>query len=575
MQGVIDTECEYLLVTNLSSESVTLNVNKKIGSCEPFNEDNIQVSFCEIKKLNDKYKVNFVKEIKQLNVNSTEMYSERKDINRYLSPTDFKISDKLTDEQYIKVTNLLFKYDDVFSHHEYDLGRTHLAEHHLEVEPNIPISKPPFKHSIRERNAIGEIIEELLENKLIYPSQSPFTSPVFLVPKPDNKFRMVCDYRQLNSITKKTSYPIPLIKDCLNAASGAKYFSSLDANQGFFQVPLSPSSQEKAQFTCHLGTYSWRVCPFGLTGMPFTFQALMDKILGNLKWHTCLVYVDDVLIWGKSFEEHLNRLEDVLKCFRAGNIKLKPSKCDFFEDKLKFLGYILTQDGVEADPEKVNVVKNSPYPKNVKELQRFNGFVNFYKEFIPSFSHLMKPLYNLTKPENKFDFIALHQANLNKIKESLIRAPILAHYKDNLPLIVRTDCSAEAAGVILIQIQDGKERVLAYFSRTLRNYQRRYTATELEALALVLACRQYRQFLHGRPFTVYSDHISLERLKAWKNSNIRLQKFKSELDDYDFKIIHKPAREMADVDYLSRLNAPGVNDIDTPELKRADHQDNP
>lgn len=480
----------------------------------------------------------------------------------------FNINTELNGFQREQILNVLREYDDVFSHHEFDLGTTNLGTHKIDIGSEKPVNKPPFRASAKERLIIGQHIDNLLKYGLIKPSKSPFNSPIFLIPKKGkDNYRMVVDYRALNNITTPTYFPLPRVTDCVDCLSGSMWFTSLDANQGFYQIDLEECDRQKTAFSCYKGHYEWIKCPMGLSGMPFTFQEVMQKLIGKMNYINAIVYIDDCVLYTKTFEEHVEKLSDLLQYFREANMKLKVSKCYFAQSKLKFLGYIIDREGVKLDKSKVEIINKLPAPHNLKSLRRFLGMIGYYKQFIEGFATIARPLYNLLKKGENFIWSKECEKSFLALKEALIKEPCLAHYSDDGHLYLRTDCSKVAAGVILLQKQkDGSIRPLAFFSRTLKEHQKSYSASELEALAIYLATKQFRQYLHGNKFTIITDHSSLKQIKNINSENTRLKRHSIELSEFDFDVIYSKGSTMADVDYLSRVEVPGINDYDTEEV---------
>jgi hypothetical protein len=265
----------------------------------------------------------------------------------------------------------------------------------------------------------------MLEKGIIKPSMSPWNAPVLLVKKKNGKFRFCVDFRDLNEVTVKDSYPLPYTDEAIESLSGSKFFSTLDFANGYWQIPLDDGSKEKTAFTVDNGTYEFNVMPFGLTNAPSTFQRMMNGLLKGLTWKRCLVYLDDVIIFARSFEELLVNLEEVLKRIKEANLKLQPEKCIFGAKKVKYLGFELSDKGIFPDSEKIRVVDELKSPKNKKELKRFIGSISFYRRFIKDFSKIAACLYELTSPKTKFNWTETHENAFNKLRESLKVAPIL------------------------------------------------------------------------------------------------------------------------------------------------------
>ena len=277
-------------------------------------------------------------------------------------PVDLRNS-ALNPEQQDSLRALLNEYRDIFAVTPEELGRTNLVHHHIDTGNHPPLRSRPYRVPHAQKETIENHINDMLSRDVIQPSASPWASPVVLVPKPDGSSRFCCDFRNLNKITKKDSYPLPLISESLEALGGAKVFSSMDLMSGYWQVEMDPASREKTAFITHAGLYEFTTMPFGLCNAPGTFQRLMECVLRGLTWQIALIYLDDVLVYSRTFEEHLQHLRLVFDRFREAGLKLKPSKCHFGQTKVNYLGHVITPEGLQPDPVKVKVVQEYPVPK--------------------------------------------------------------------------------------------------------------------------------------------------------------------------------------------------------------------
>ena len=309
-----------------------------------------------------------------------------------------------------------------------DLGRTSIIKHHIDTGDSSPIKQRPYRAPQVTRKLIEDQLQSMIEQGICVPSQSPWSSPVVMVKKKDGTMRFCVDYRKLNEVTKKDSYPLPRIDDTLDALGGSAFFSTLDLKSGYWQVELDDESREKTAFVTHSGLYEFLVLPFGLTNAPSTFERLMDIVLNRLTWKIALIYIDDIIVFSKSFDEHLHHLEIVFQRLREAGIKLKPSKCDFGKSEVNFLGHVITKDGVMPDPEKIRAVKEFPIPTSVRELRSFLGLAQYYKRFVKDYSKIAATLNSLTgKKGNSFQWTPECDQAFNKIKEALTNPPILSY----------------------------------------------------------------------------------------------------------------------------------------------------
>ena len=312
----------------------------------------------------------------------------------------------------------------------------------------------------------------------------------------------VCvDYRKLNAVTRKDAYPLPRIDDTLDTLSGAHWFTTLDLISGYWQVEVEPADREKTAFCTPEGLFEFKVMPFGLCNAPATFQRLMNSALSGLHGNSCLVYLDDVIIMGNTFLDHLNNLQHVFHRIRAAGLKLQPNKCALCQKEVSFLGYIISQAGISTDLRKTERVISWPLPTSKHEVQQFLGLANYYRRFIKNFAKIAKPLHKLTEKSAPFLWTAECQLAFDNLKQSLTSAPVLAHPDYNKPFILDTDASQTGIGAVLSQVQDdGCERVIAYASKTLSRQERHYCVTRLELLAVVTFVHNFRPYLLGRKF---------------------------------------------------------------------------
>ena len=353
--------------------------------------------------------------------------------------------------------------DYVFAKSNDDLGCTAEVQHEIKLTDDQPVKQPCRRVPPAQLDEFREAVKDMLEAGVIRESKSPYSSPVVLVRKKDKGLRICVDFRQLNRKTIKDAYPIPRIKETLEALQGAKWFCTLDLQSGYLQVEMAEKDREKTGTTTPFGLYEFNRMPFGLTNAPATFQRLMERCLGDLNLRTCLVYLDDIVVFGKSFDETLERLEAVLKRLGKFGLKLKPSKCKLFLNEIPFLGHIVSDKGVAPDPSKVKSVTDwlSNPPSSTSELQTFLGFVGYYRSFIQNFSAIAQPLYQLlggrtgnkkTLPQWRWTYDC--QKAFELLISKLTQPPILAYRDFAEPFILHTDASGSGLGAALYQTQD-------------------------------------------------------------------------------------------------------------------------
>jgi len=307
----------------------------------------------------------------------------------------------------------------------------------------------------------------MLDEGVIQPSKSPWSSPFFLIKKKDGSLRPVVDYHDVNAVTRTDIYPLPRLEEYLDSLADVKYFSTLDLKSGYWQIAMDPNSVEKTAFSCPEGHFQFTVMPFGLKNAPADFQRLMELVLHGLNWQICLVYIDDIIVFSKDLTTHLERLGAVFKAIADANLKLKPKKCHILKKEVEFLGHIISENGILPDPKKTKVLEDYAVPKNVKQVQKFMGLVQWFRRFIPNLANIARPLYELLKKEVSFEMTDERIAALEKLRECLIKPPIVSFsmFGENAQFILYTDASNYALGAVLAQEQDGRERVLYYASR--------------------------------------------------------------------------------------------------------------
>ena len=458
----------------------------------------------------------------------------------------------LGDDDKVKFRDLFKKYRDIFAFPGDQLGRTSLVQHVIETGDASPIKQRPYRASPEIKKEIDRQVNDMLERGIIQESVSPWSSPVVLVKKKNGEFRFAIDFRRVNQVTRKDSFPMPLVSDTLDALSGTQYFTTLDLKSGYWQIEMHPASREKTAFCTSNGLYEFLVMPFGLTNSGASFQRLMGHILRGLEYRFALIYIDDIIIFSKSVDEHLAHLEEVFRRLREASVKLNPKKCNFVKQKVEYLGHVITPQGIEVDKNKVQVVLDFPTPKNLKELRSFLGLANYYRRFIKGFSVIASPLNALTRKGVKFCWTESCANAFDKLKRALVSAPILAYPNFEEPFLLFVDASSTGIGFTLAQNQNGKEVVIAYNGRGLNSAEQNYSTTEKEGLALVEGIKKFQPYLHNKKFTVYTDHGSLRWLMNVKDATGRLARWALLLQKYDFDIVYRPGTQNGNADGLSR-----------------------
>ena len=434
---------------------------------------------------------------------------------------------------------------------------TKLTQHRIDTGDSLPISVPPYRVSPSQRAQIDLQAQEMLESGVTRPSSSPYSSPALLVKKSDGKDRFCVDFRRLNQLTKKDVYPLPRIDDMLDALGKADFFSVLDLQSGFWQIPLHPDDMEKTAFSTARGHFEFVVMPFGLCNAPGTFQRSMDQLLRDL--HTfCLAYMDDVITFTEGdFDLHITQLERVVERLQSAPMVAKPSKFKVLQRELKFLGHVISRHTIKPDPAKTAAVHSFPTPTCVRDLQSFLGLVNYYRRFVRQMSTIAGPLYALLKKDVTFGWGEVEQTAFDQLKQALTSPPLMLLPNFDRDFVLHTDASATGIGAVLSQLDDdGTEHPVYYASKTLSSSERHYSTTARECLAVKWSCHLFRPYLLGRPFKLYTDHSALRWLFATKHPESIYMRWILQLQEYDMVILSRPGVANANADALSRL--PGL-----------------
>ena len=373
-----------------------------------------------------------------------------------------------------------------------------------------------------------------------------------MVKNKDGSYRFCVDFRKVNKVTKVDSFAMPLVADALDSLVGASVFSTLVLKSGFWQVQMPQDSQQKTAFATQNGLYEFLTMPFRLVNSGASFQRLMGHILRGLEYRFALIYIDDIIIFSKSVDEHLVHLKEVFRRLRDANVKLNPKKCSFVKQRVEYLGHVVTPEGISPNPDKVRVVQEFPTPINVKELRSFVDLANYYRRFVRGFSNIANPLNALRKKNVPFVWTVACAEVFDKLKRALVSAPILAYPNFREPFLLFVDASSTGIGFTLAQIQNGKEVVISYNGRGLNQAEQNYSTTEREALALVEGIKKFQPYLPNHKFTVVTDHSSLRWLMNLKDASGRLARWALLLQQFDFNIVYRPYRIHGNADCLSR-----------------------
>jgi transposase InsO family protein len=452
------------------------------------------------------------------------------------------------------------------------LGEIRTVEHHIPTE-GPPIAAQPYRAGPSSRSVIDTEIKRMLSMDVIEPASGPWSSPIVLIPKPDGSIRFCVDYRRLNTVTANDSYALPRVDDCLDSLGAARYFTTLDANSGYWQIPVAMADRDKTAFTSHRGLYRFKRLPFGLKTAPATFQRAIDVILSSVRFQCALTYLDDIVIYSPTFSQHLEDLSVVLKMLQTAGVSLKLNKCSFAASQVQYLGFKVGVNGVEVDATKTAAIKEARAPRNKNELRRFLGMTGFYRKFIENYARKAAPLTRYLKDDVTEPFeldqeaIIAHEA----LKTAVTTAPVLALPNSRGKYILETDASASQLGVQLLQEQDDATlRPVGFWSRQCNSAEKNYSPTEREALAIVWGVKMCRPYVERTKFKVRSDHQALRWLftSSTADGNPRLVRWKLALSAYEFVVEYKPGASNRVADELSCMETTGIS-----PSPLADHDD--
>ncbi|KAJ8720901.1 hypothetical protein PYW08_006366 [Mythimna loreyi] len=464
----------------------------------------------------------------------------------------------LCPEQRQVLSDLLQQNSDVFA----EQGKpTPYAEHHIDTGDHPPISVPPYRLTPAKKELMKAELEKMLTEGVIEECESAWTSPAVLVPKKDGKVRFCVDYRKLNAITKTDAYPMPLIDDLVQSTKRNCFMSTLDLRSGFWQVVMKESDKDKTAFQTPFGTYRFTRMPFGLKNAPSTFQRLIDKLRSSLNRDfteiegenvTLLAYQDDLLLITETYVGHIAALQAVFEKLRAFGLRANREKCVFCRKQVKYLGHVITQDGVSPDYDKVQAIVDMKPPQNLKQLRTYLQTCSWFRKFVPNFSAIAEPLTRLTKKNQTWVWEAEQATAYEELKQRLTSAPILVQADYSQPFVLRTDASNYALGAVLLQGEGVEERPIEYASRLLNPAEKNYSTTEREALAVVWAVERFRGYIDGHEVIVRSDHQPLKWLLTIKSPSGRLVRWALKLQSFNITYQYTPGKANVVADTLSR-----------------------
>ena len=489
-------------------------------------------------------------------VRSVQLTSDRKRKLLDLINRSTLLNKKQTQE----LEDFISNHHAAFSLNDLERGETNLLDMEIHTGEETPRRVAARRMPFAVRQEVARQLCNMQEAGVIEPSSSPWSSPVVMVRKKDGTLRFCVDYRELNKITKRDTYPLPRVDDLLDQLGSSRYFTTLDLASGYWQIRVAPGSREKTAFVTPHGLFQFRVMPFGLTNAPAVFQRLMQTVLMGLNpvegKQFVSVYIDDVLVFSQSLDEHLEHLRLVIQKIQDAGLKLKPAKCQFVREEVEYLGHVLTPSGLKTNLKLVESVVNYPRPQNSKEVKQFLGLSSYYRRFIQKFAAIAQPLTALTRNGVVFEWTEDCQAAFDRLKQSLTTAPVLCYPAFDLPFVLETDASIKGIGAILSQVQrDGQCHPVAYASRSLTAAERNYGITELETLAVVWSITHYHSYLYGHDVTVYTDHLAVQAILNTPSPSGKHARWWSKVYGAGIgkiNIVHRSGKANINADALSR-----------------------
>ena len=473
--------------------------------------------------------------------------------------TDVNSQINVPDEHRQVIMNLITCNRDLFATEDTDLGKTDTIKMEIDTGNHPPIKLKPYRTPLNNRKIVEEAVKDMLDAKIIRKSRSPWAFPVVIVEKKDKTKRFCIDFRKLNNITKKNSFPLPVIDDILAQLGKAKYFTALDLKSGYHQIEMDEKDKEKTAFTCHVGLFEYNKLPFRLANGPSIFQELMFNVLEGLDY--CFAYIDDILIYSESLEEHLKHIQAVFDRLSQHGLKLKLKKCNFVQSETNYLGFVISDKGIKPDASKVEAIRNMPNSTTVKHVRSFLGMCSYYRRFLPNFSEIAAPLVALTKKYAKCKWSSSCQAAFKELKKSLTIIPLLAYPKLDKPYTLYTDASHGAIGACLTQECDESETFMPgikneipihFLSHKLSDTQTLWSTIEKEAYSIHFALQKLDHYLHNAEFAIKNDHKPLKYLLESPIQNKKIQLWALGIAGYSCKIEYIQGKANTCADLLSR-----------------------
>ena len=528
-----DRSTVNVIVSNYTNKHLTFHKGKYIGHLEPLEWEPIDQG--------TSHQAN--------SITLKKMMSETVTPDTF-NPPHHELS---TSVQY-SLTLLLEEYDSQFVQDETSIGTTTLTSMSINTGTTDPVSQKPYPIAMKHYDWVKTEIEKLLAAKVICSSHSSWSAPIIVVPKGDGGKCLVIDYRALNKVTRKFTWPMPKVEDIFSKLNRATYFTTLDLCTGYHHIPLDKSSIPNTAFNSPFRIYEYIKVPFGLAQAPAYFQELMTGILKDFPF--TMAYLDDIIIFSRTPQEHLTHIHMVFEKLKTANLSMKKSKCNFFLKEIQYLGHILSATGICPLLSKTQAIHSMSAPTTPKQVRAFLGLVGYYRKFIKGFAKIAKPLTLLTRQQVKFEWTPDHQTAFEHLKNAIVQAPILHYPNPAKTYIVYTDASDDACGAQLSQEHDGTEFLVAFLSHTFSETQHKWSTTKQEAFGVYYAITKWDYYLQGASIIVKNDHKPLARFLNGKNANNKVNRWSLELATYNITFEWISGTKNKAADCLSRLVSP-------------------
>ena len=470
----------------------------------------------------------------------------------------------LSAEQKRDIKKLLLQYEDICKD---DPSECTAISHDIQLlQGTRPIRQNYYRVNPEKRKVMKDEVEYLLKNKLAVPSKSPWASPCLLVPKANGKFRLCTDFRKLNSVTIKDSFPLPRIDDILDAIGSSKFLTQIDMLKGYYQIPLSENAKQMSAFITPFGLFQYERLPFGMCNAPATFQRMVNFLIQDLE--RVYGYLDDIVVVSDTWSDHVDKLKKLFERFRSFGLTINLAKSNFAQAQVKYLGHVIGSGEILPKDTNIKSILEYPNPATRKEVMRFLGMTSYYRRFCRNFSNVAHPLINLTSPKRKFEWDETCDNAFNQIKNLLCSKPVLSIPDPSEPFILQVDACDYGVGAVLLQqnVETKSLHPVSYFSNSLKPHQRSLSTVEKELLAIVLALQKFEVYLStNNPVIIYSDHNPLVFLNRARNTNQKLLRWALFLQNFNVSVKHIKGSENLIADALSRAPVP-ENSISSPQV---------